>query len=297
MSNLSVAKDVMKTYLSADLVEKTDWNSVQLTNKSYVDKYLRHLQTDMVYSCRINGTESYIYVLVEQQTKPYPLLPFKILEYNVTMMREHISQGNKQLPLIANLVLYSGEQSPYPHSTDLYDCFEKPDQAKEMMFKPLNLIDLGQTDEEELLGHGEARLLQLLLKQSREHTFYKWLQKHRAQLVALFDTDYWESALLYILSEEEEYDDDTLLAEIISAKPSKKKDIMNAAQRLIDKGEAIGMQLGKQEGVQEGMQAKEIEIAEKMLKLHLDVNTIQQATNLSIEAIMKLSKNPDLSKN
>lgn len=115
MSNLSVAKDVMKAHLDTDLVEKTDWNSVQLTNKSYIDKHLRHLHSDMVYSCRIKGKEAYIYMVIEQQTNPYPLFPLKILEYNVAILREHVDQGNKKLPLIANLVLYSGAQSPYPY--------------------------------------------------------------------------------------------------------------------------------------------------------------------------------------
>lgn len=289
MSNLSVAKDVMKTHLPKNIVEKTDWNSVQLTNKSYVDKYLRHLQTDMVYSCRINGTESYIYVLIEHQSKPDPLLSFRMLQYNVIMMREHLDQGNKKLPLIANLVLYSGEQSPYPHSTDIYDCFEEPQEARDILFKPLQLIDLGQAKEEELMSHGKARLLELLLKQSRERTFYKWLQGHRQEVVALFETDYWEGALLYILSEEEEYDDDTLLAEIISAKPSKKKDIMNAAQRLIDKGEAIGIQLG--------MKNRDVQIAERMLKAGEPQEKVTQFTGLSAKEVAAISDRLNPSKN
>lgn len=289
MSNLSVAKDVMKMHLHKSIVEKTDWNSVQLTNKSYVDQYLKHLQADMVYSCRINGTESYIYVLIEHQSTPDPLLAFRMLQYNVMMMREHLDQGNKKLPLIANLVVYSGTESPYPHSTDLYDCFEEPQEARDILFKPVQLIDLGQVEEEELMGHGEARLLELLLKQSREHTFYKWLQEHRQEVVALFETDYWEGALLYILSEEEEYDDDTLLAEIISAKPSKKKDIMNAAQRLIDKGEAIGMKLG--------MKNRDVQIAERLLLKGMDIPFIADTTGLPVKEIQKISDRLNRSKN
>lgn len=78
------------------------------------------------------------------------------------MMREHLKQGNNKLPFIANLVLYSGKQTPYPYSVDIYNCFESPDKARAMMFKPLALIDLGQMSEEELSRYGSADMLELL---------------------------------------------------------------------------------------------------------------------------------------
>ena len=61
---------------------------------------------------------------------------------------------------------------------------------------------------------------------------------------------------------------------------------MTAAQKLIDKGEAIG----RQEGMQLGRQTREVEIAERMLKLHLDMYTIQQATGLLEEEVIQLKE-------
>lgn len=65
MGNLKVAKDLLKTHLPARLVKLIDWDTLQITNKSYVDETLRHFLSDMVYRCSIKNKEAYIYLLIE----------------------------------------------------------------------------------------------------------------------------------------------------------------------------------------------------------------------------------------
>ena len=298
LSNLEVAQDLLKAHLAPELVGQIDWNTLQITNKSYVDEKLKHLQTDMVYSCKLNGQDAYIYTLIEQQTKPDPLLAFRLFEYNVTMMREHLKQGNKKLPLIANLVLYSGKQTPYPHSVDIYDCFEEPGKAREMMFKPLTLIDLGQLSEEELAQHGSADLLELLLKQSRKRTFYEWVEEHPEFFKALFRRAYGISGIVYILSEENEYSGKEIVDKLKSINPAKEEDIMQAVRTIRQeseligekRGETRGMQKGMQQGMQQGEYNKGLEIAKNMLKLHLDTDTVQKATGISRKELEQVIK-------
>lgn len=81
LSNLEVAQDLLKAHLAPELVQQIDWTSLQLTNKSYVDEQLSQFHSDMVYACQLNGGDAYIYLLIEQQTKPELLLPFRLLEY------------------------------------------------------------------------------------------------------------------------------------------------------------------------------------------------------------------------
>ena len=60
---------------------------------------------------------------------------------------------------------------------------------------------------------------------------------------------------------------------------------MTAAQQL----EQRGMQQGMLQGVLQGIQAKSVEIAKNMLyKLHLDMQTVAQATGLSEEELKEL---------
>ncbi len=43
------------------------------------------------------------------------------------------------MPIIAPLLFYQGPTSPYPASTDIVDCFEKPELAREILLKPFKL--------------------------------------------------------------------------------------------------------------------------------------------------------------
>ena len=110
----------------------------------------------MVYECLIDGKKSYIYFLLEHQSTPDELMAFRKLQYNVALMNQHLKKGNKKLPVIVSLCLYNGNKSPYPHSTDVFDCFENIELAKELMFKPFKLIDLSVLSDEEIEQHGIA---------------------------------------------------------------------------------------------------------------------------------------------
>ena len=287
MSNLKVAKDLLKAHLPATLVRLIDWNTLELTNKSYVDQHLKHFLSDMVYRCTISGKKAYIYLLIEQQTEPYPLLPFKVLEYDVMICREHIRQGHKQLPLVANLVLYSGKKTPYPYSLDIYDCFQEADMARAMMFKPLELVDLGQAHEEELVTHGSADMLELLLRQGREGTFLEWIDKDPDLVNTLAERAYWKSGLMYMLDREQKYEGEELVKKLEFINPSKKGDIMQAVRTIRQKSELIGEKRGEKRGIQ----TERIRLAKTMLsKLHMDVDTVRQATGLTHQELDKLTK-------
>jgi predicted transposase/invertase (TIGR01784 family) len=308
LSNLTVAKDLLRAHLSPSIQQRIRWDSLKLSNKSYTDEKLAQLHSDVVYTCQIDEKSSYIYILLEQQTKPDPLLPFRFLQYNVAMLTEHLSQTKKsqaqaKLPIILNLCLYSGKQTPYPYSVDIYDCFADPVLARAEMFKPLSLVDLGQLSEEELKKHGTADLMELLLKQSRERTFLNWIQENPEEIIKLIEGFYGMSGIHYILANERDHIPNQIIDAIIAITPHKKEVIMTAAQQLrqegIQKGrqEGIqeGIQKGRQEGIQkgrqEGMYTKTLDIARNMLsKLHLDMKTVSEATGLSEEELMKLQE-------
>ena len=286
LANLQVAKDLLQAHLSPELIKRIDWDTVKLTNKSYVTQELNQLHSDVVYSCQIDGKAAYIYCLIEHQSKAEPLLPFRILEYNVRMLREHLSQGNSQLPVVVNLVLYSGKKSPYPYSVDIYDCFEDPVLARAMMFKPLDLIDLGQLREEELLQHGTADLLELLLKQSHKRTFLSWMKAHPELMIKLLKRYYGVSGIVYILGVEHKHSAEELIEALAKIQPNKKEDIMTAAQQLMQQGRQEGMQ----EGMQQGEHNKALGIARNLLRKNMDVSFITETTGLDKKTITKLKE-------
>ena len=86
------------------------------------------------------------------------------------------------------------------------------------------------------------------------------------------------------------------LANLASNNAQEREKIMiSIAHEYEQKGEAIGMQKGiqkgRQEGIQQGARNKALHIAKNMLSnLHLDMQTVSQATGLSQVELMKLQE-------
>jgi predicted transposase/invertase (TIGR01784 family) len=154
------------------------------------------------------------------------------------------------------------------------------------MFKPLDLIDLGQMEEEALAKHGTADLLEMLLKQSRERTFLNWITEHPEEIKKLVDRFYGISGIIYILGTEKKHSAEGLLQAIENIAPEKKEDIMTAAQQLELRGELRG----RQEGKKEGMRQEKLHIAKNMLNKGFAANLIQELAGISEEEFRQLEK-------
>ena len=281
LTDIDVARDLLKSNLPDHIAKRIDWSTVQLTNKSFVQENLRELHSDLVYKCRLDGKELYIYLVLEHQSTPDPLLPFRVLQYNISLMEEHLAQGNKQLPLIANMCLYAGNPTPYPHSVDIYDCFEDASLSRQVMFKPMQLIDLTVVSEEELSSHGQADLVEILLKQGVMRDFLRWIERNK-DLVSklLMSRAYGESGIVYILGVDEKNDPQQLIDALIAAIPEQKSKIMTAAQQLEARGEKIGEARGRQ--------SRNVEIAKHMLKAEMHREQVATFTGLDLKQVDKL---------
>ena len=56
-------------------------DTLRPSNKSYTYETLKQLHSNVVYTCQIDDNKGpYIYILLEQQTTPVPLLPFRFLK-------------------------------------------------------------------------------------------------------------------------------------------------------------------------------------------------------------------------
>jgi len=284
LPDISVAQDFLKAHLSPAITQRISWNTLSFTNRSFTDGQLNDLHSDVLYTCQLDKKNAYIYLLIEQQTNPDPLLPFRFLQYNVEILKQHIKQRKKEkekklpLPVIINLCLYSGKKTPYPYSVDIYDCFEDPVLARAEMFKPLPLIDLGQMREDELKQHGTAALMELLLKQARYRTFLKWIKEHADEVRQLLESHYGISGIYYILGVEKKHSPEEVLDIIKAIAPNKEKNIMTALQQL------------KQEGIQQGMQQEKLHIAKNMLSEGFALNLIRKVSGLSEEELIGLAK-------
>ncbi|MEN0016469.1 MAG: Rpn family recombination-promoting nuclease/putative transposase, partial [Bacteroidota bacterium] len=235
MTDIEVAQDLLQKYLPHDLRTTLDWTTLRHTNKSSVKDHLAQIHADMAYQCTLQHSRAHVYPLVEHQSTPDKLLPFRVIQYDLALMGQHLGEGYIQLPIIANICVYAGKQTPYPYSIDLHDCFEDPALAKQHMpglFK-LILVDLTTVSEAELAQHGRADLLQILLKRGAQGgSFLSWVRSNPAMILKLLDRSYGISGVHYMLSLEDQDKGQELLKAIAAIVPKKKEEIMTAGQYL-----------------------------------------------------------------
>ncbi len=281
--NINVTIDLLKSALPADLFNKIKLDTLQLTDKSFVLPEMAQRHSDIIYQAEINHHEGYIAFLIEHQSSDDALMAFRKLEYNVSLMRQHLKQEKLKLPVIINLCLYHGERSPYPYSTDLFDCFSDPILAKQWMFQPFQLIDLTVMTDEEIEKHGYAALMQFLFKHCRDAE----LSRKVKQMVALLrrlDADLHLQNVLYYLTEVcgDRDDAERLLRALMNQLSEKEETIMTYGEQLRQAGRQVGQQEGRQEGRQE--------VALDMLLAGFDPDIIQKVTKISPEIIFDLKQ-------
>jgi predicted transposase/invertase (TIGR01784 family) len=299
LSNLAVAKDLLKPHLPPDIVSRINWNTFQLTNKSFVDKKLEQSHSDMVYKCLLDNDKNiYLYTLIEHQSTSEELLAFRMLKYNISLMDQHLNEGHRRLLIILNMCLYAGAESPYPYSDDLSDCFEDPELARARMFKSFKLIDLTVLTQELLESQGQADLLAILLKQAVSKTFLNWIKEHEELIKKLLLRVYAESGIIYILDQEAKHDAESIMSAIIEIAPTKKDIIITAARQLerrgaekgLKKGMEKGIKKGMEQGMKKGMEKEKLSIAKNMLAKRLEPSLIREVTGLSTEALESFLK-------
>jgi predicted transposase/invertase (TIGR01784 family) len=215
LADVAVAKDLLSRHLPPAILTDIDWNTFRLTNKSFVNEKLKETHSDIIFQCMLGKDDCYLYLIVEHQSTPAKLLPFRQLSYNVLLMEQHLNEGNKHLPLIINICLYAGAESPYPWSLDPFDSFKNPQRARDLMFKSSILIDLTTISEETLETYGKADLLALLLKQAVQRDYLKWLQENKEKVFILSKRGYGVSGAWYILATDDKTEPDTLLKALI----------------------------------------------------------------------------------
>ena len=166
LSDLTVAKDFLNSHLPAEIKAQVDFKTLQLEPTSFVDETLKHYTSDILYSIDIDHQPGFIYCLVEAQSTPDKMMPFRFWHYQ-SLILNHYLKANPDiegLPVIVPLLLYTGKRSPYPYSLELVDCFADKALAKTNLYKPAYLIDLSQMSDDEIKQHGQVALLEMVQK-------------------------------------------------------------------------------------------------------------------------------------
>lgn len=152
LSNPPVAREFFEKHLPVEVVKVIDFPTLTLQKDSFVDDKLRMRVADLLFSVNFNQDPGYIYLLMEHASKPDRLLPYRMLQYTLSIIDQHLrkSKNNKKLPLVVPLILYTGNK-PYTYSTDFFELFgEEKDLARSIFLTPYQLIDLNKIPDETL---------------------------------------------------------------------------------------------------------------------------------------------------
>ena len=205
MSDIRVASDFFSAHLPDVLLSKLDFATLSLQKSTFIDEAYQSTEADLLYSVKLGESVAYLYILCEHQSEIDKYMAFRLLVYIVRAIELHRKRHPKEsLPLIYPLVVYSGEK-PWNAPMDIHDLFgEEENLARQVMFKPYQLIDLARLDDQEIRRHVWAGLFEFALKyrsvvrnvEAFCDTFFPWLKKMEQQAES-----YCKIMLSYVINE------------------------------------------------------------------------------------------------
>ena len=103
--------------------------------------YEKNLRLTSFFKTKIEGREAYLYLLLEHQSTPDKLMPFRLLKYMCNIIDHHLTthgtKHDKIIPLIYPVVIYHGKRK-YPFSNNLGDLIDALNLSLNVIFKTIS---------------------------------------------------------------------------------------------------------------------------------------------------------------
>jgi predicted transposase/invertase (TIGR01784 family) len=160
LSNKDMFLHFLKKYIAAPWTENISSDDLEKVDTSFTTDELKHLESDLIYKLKINGSDVYFYVLVELQSSVDFTMPFRLLKYMVKLLDQIFQNTDKnererkgfRLPAVVPIILYNGYDiwtvvRAFREYTENGDIFGNSIINFEYL-----LFDLKRTDEEMILS-------------------------------------------------------------------------------------------------------------------------------------------------
>ncbi|EMD1716908.1 Rpn family recombination-promoting nuclease/putative transposase [Providencia stuartii] len=284
LTQIDNARDFFDIHLPEHIRSLCDFNTLALTNSSFIDKKLRSRLSDVLYTVQTEVGDGYLYLLIEHQSTPDKLMSWRLMHYSFLAMNQHLQQGHKSLPLVVPILFYHGDSSPYPYLKTWTHCFSWPELADELYFNPFPLVDITVIDDNELVNHRKIAVMELALKHKNLRDEYQQVTSLLAQALNRHynseqDTSIIINYLLTTLDSSQYFEQ--IIQQLIEQIENHQGVAMNIAQRLKDKAKLEG----KIEGKIEGMQKARHENALSLLKNGASFELVMKSLNFSYEEL------------
>ncbi|BBJ31356.1 transposase [Rickettsia asiatica] len=306
------AQEFLEHYLPSDFKELIDLKAITVEKESFVEDDLKRKYSDIIYSVKTKDQEkAFVYVLIEAQSSCDYWIALRLWKYMLLLCERHMTNKEK-LPLICPLLIYNGSEV-YSAPRNFWELFTKPEQAKKLMVKDYQLVDLQSQSDDEIAKKKHLGMMEYFLKHIYQRDMLKlwdeFLTRFKPSLIMDKESGYiyLRSFLWYTdakISEEKQQELEQIIVKHLSTE--EKDNIMRTiAQKYIDegiqhgiiqgieKGKAEGIQIGQMKGKAEGKAEENIrvktEVARKMLSQGCNFSLISSVTGLEEDLIRSLS--------
>jgi predicted transposase/invertase (TIGR01784 family) len=275
-----VAKKFLAKYLPTHIKANIDLNTLTLEKESFIDRIMKGLFVDLLYSAKLKGKRGRIYILFEHLSNPDKKIAFRLLKYMVNIMDHHLL-SNKKLPIIFPIILYTGKDNLI-HVIDIFDLFgDEKELARNILLNPYYILNIHRINEVDLKDqhHFATMIKAYKCRFYKQYKLAKLLIPNLKRIEKISDFDYIASTFKYIAETCDIADHNKFFSEIYNSLSKKtEREVMTIADRL------------RQEGMQQGKQNAFEQVAINLLNMHRPLAEITKATGLTKGKIKKLFK-------
>ncbi len=275
---------------------------LEMYNSSFITNEFQNQEADIVYKIK----DSNIFILIEHQTKVDKMMSFRILSYQVEIIRNNIEwskvrRDDYKIPVVIPILLYTGKQK-WNAKMELLEIQDKLEDI-EMQPGSYKLVDINTYSKEELLEDNLFTSKMMLLEKANseeevsnylEEVIPKIENKDKKVMVQIIDV-----ILKKQLGEEKAQElinrlvggEKNMLACLEMIEKEEKRKARQARLNEI-RAKKEGMEIGEKRGITIGEQRGEIrkttQIAQKLLSKNFSITEIIDITGLSKEEVKKL---------
>ena len=282
-SDASEAASLLRNALPHSVHQSLDWTTLTLTAGTFIDEELRQSETDLLYQVEHAGTgqPASVYVLLEHQSSPDPLMRLRLLRYSSRIWEADLrdNPGRRSLRTIVPVVFYQGT-SAWTYSTEFSDLFSEATRTWPWTPRFSHvLLDQTTLTPETVTGKVRTRIVQLLLMAASGHHTPEALRLAAALAASpeARDASNLNLFVQYLTSTQDpegiDLFDETMKDHGIDIGAT----LMTYAQQLMEKGRAEGLA----EGRTEGRMKNQVENVQGLLQAEVAWEVITTATGLT----------------
>ena len=248
------AAPLLRSILPRALSETLEWSTLTLVSGAFVSEALEERRSDLLFSVEDTSGETHlIYLLLEHQTLPDPMMAARMYEYVALILSEwrRAHPEAKLLPRVVPIVLYSGTR-PWRAPTAVEELFDA-DRAEPWMPRMSFLLEvLGEASDQDLArkalrAFGELSLRALARLPKSEDPVAEITGWVPLLLLMLRESNGLARlrALIEYLSRVADVEPEALQPVVRQLGPAAEETAMTLAERLMERGRAQGARKGQ----------------------------------------------------